>query len=122
MPMWIEFFLFASPAYRSLRNVWPEITQSMLSFIKVWSSLNTTVSPRYARTIGVEGSPWIRLLNILEASGLFANRFATGSALKFKPLPVVCVPPLRNGIGVMAIRSGIMKGTVLPPSKATSMG
>src|SRR2546422_257267 len=71
-------------------------TQSILSFIRVCRSRKTTVSPRYALSNGVEGSPWTRLLKIFEASGLLANRLAIGSALKFKPLPVVCVPPLRN--------------------------
>ena len=41
------------------------------------------------------------LLKICDTSGLSANRWAIGSALKFSPLPVVCVPPFRNGIGVI---------------------
>ena len=105
-----------------MRKVWPDRTQSILSFIRVCRSRKTTVSPRYALSNGVEGSPWTRLLKIFEASGLLANRLAMGSALKFNPLPVVCVPPFRNGMGVIAIFSGIMKDTVLPPSKATSTG
>jgi hypothetical protein len=91
----------ASPAYRSVKNVWPESVQVIVSFMSVCNSRNTIVSPRYARKSGVSGSPWTALLKSWDASGLPANRWAIGSALKLRPLPVVCVPPFRNGIGVM---------------------
>ena len=57
------------------------------------------VSPVYARKSGVSGSPWIALLNSFDVSGLFDKRCANGAARKLKPLPVVCVPPLRYLFG-----------------------
>src|SRR5215831_15313857 len=98
------------------------MVQTCDSFISWCNKRNTMVSPVYARNSGVSGSPWIALLNSFDVSGLFDRRCANGSARKFNPLPVVCVPPLMYLFGAFMIFSGIWKDTVLPASSATSTG
>ena len=70
----MEFLL-----YRSIGNQWPLMCQECTSFADPSINRTTIGSPKYARNIGVSGSPWIRLLNNCDGSGLFASRTDKGS-------------------------------------------
>src|SRR5579884_970206 len=66
----------------------------------------TIGSPRYARIIGVSGSPCTLLEKSCDGSGLLANRTESGSTRNPYPPPVVASPPLRKVIADLFSRGG----------------